>query len=189
MTVASDDANKAEKQKTKGIWRKKHIAKNKTRVNTQIIASQIRLISEDGGQLGVVSLKDALNEAKTHGLDLVEIAPNEDPPVCRIMDFGKYKFSRSKKQKGPKHKVHLKEIQFRPTTDVGDYQVKMRKVMAFLKRGDKVKITLRFKGREMQHRELAIELLKRINDDLKEIAGIEQQPKMEGRQATMVVVP
>ena len=128
--------------------------------------------------------------AMEHGLDLVEIAPNADPPVCRIMDFGKYRFEQAKKGQASKKKqkvTHVKEVKFRPGTEVADYQVKMRSVRRFLEAGDKVKVTLRFRGREMAHQELGAEMLKRVRDDLSEEAVIEQMPKMEGRQMTMMI--
>jgi translation initiation factor IF-3 len=128
--------------------------------------------------------------AMEQGLDLVEIAPNADPPVCRIMDFGKYRFEQAKKGQASKKKqkvTHVKEVKFRPGTEVADYQVKMRMVRRFLEAGDKVKVTLRFRGREMAHQELGAEMLKRVRDDLAEEAVVEQMPKMEGRQMTMMI--
>jgi len=128
--------------------------------------------------------------AMEQGLDLVEIAPNADPPVCRIMDFGKYRFEMAKKGQASKKKqkvTHVKEVKFRPGTEVADYQVKMRSVRRFLEAGDKVKVTSRFRGREMAHQELGAEMLKRVRDDLAEEAVIEQLPKMEGRQMTMMI--
>lgn len=161
------------------------------RVNQQIRSPQIRLIDSEGQQVGIVSIKEALMAAESVGLDLVEISPNEDPPVCRIMDFGKYLFEVNKKRAARKKKqkqIQVKEIKFRPATDIGDYQVKMRKILGFLERGDKVKISLRFRGREMQHRELATEFIDRIKKDLPEGYVIEQEPRLEGRQIAMVVV-
>tara|TARA_B100002051_G_C16610121_1_gene572688 strand:+ start:89 stop:553 length:465 start_codon:yes stop_codon:yes gene_type:complete len=149
------------------------------------------LIDQDGNQVGVVSTSDALVRASAAGLDLVEIAPNEAPPVCRIMDYGKYHFARAKRRSANKKKqkqVQVKEVKFRPVTDVGDYKVKVNKIIKFLERGDKVKVSMRFRGREMQHRELGMEFLKRIEGDLPEGLVIEQTPKLEGRQLTMVVV-
>lgn len=132
----------------------------------------------------------ALALADEAGLDLVEISPTAKPPVCRIMDFGKYQFEQSKRRAAQKKKqrlIHLKEVKFRPATDIGDYQVKLRKIIAFLERGDKVKVSLRFRGREMQHRELGLELLDRVKRDLGNIV-VEQEPRLEGRQMTMVVM-
>ena len=132
----------------------------------------------------------AIVMAEEAGLDLVEISPTAEPPVCRIMDFGKYQFEQSKQKTAQKKKqqlIHLKEVKFRPATDVGDYQVKLRKIAAFLERGDKVKVTLRFRGREMQHRELGLKLLNRVKRDLGSVA-IEQELRLEGRQMIMVIM-
>lgn len=150
----------------------------------------MRLIDENGEQVGVVRTDRAIVMAEEAGLDLVEISPTAKPPVCRIMDFGKYQFEQSKQKTAQKKRqqlIHLKEVKFRPATDVGDYQVKLRKIAAFLERGDKVKVTVRFRGREIQHRELGIELLNRIKRDLGSIA-IEQDLKIEGRQMIMVIM-
>ena len=137
-------------------------------------------------------LSDAIGMATDEGLDLVEVSPNADPPVCRIMDFGKYQFEQSKKAQQSKRKqkqVHVKEIKFRPGTDEGDYQVKLRKLVQFLESGDKTKVTLRFRGREMAHQELGANLLKRVRGDLEEYGTVEQMPQMEGRQMVMVIAP
>jgi translation initiation factor IF-3 len=137
-----------------------------------------------------MTVPKALAIAEEEGLDLVEIAPNASPPVCRIMDYGKYRFEQAKKGQASKKKqkvTHVKEVKFRPGTEVADYQVKMRNVRRFLEAGDKVKVTLRFRGREMAHQELGAEMLKRVRDDLGEEAVIEQMPKMEGRQMTMMI--
>ncbi len=150
----------------------------------------MRLIDEKGEQVGVVRTDRALTMAEEAGLDLVEISPTAKPPVCRIMNFGKYQFEQSNRKAAQKKKqrlVHLKEVKFRPGTDVGDYQVKLRKIATFLDRGDKVKVSLRFRGREMQHRELGLELLGRVKRDLGNIV-VEQEPRLEGRQMTMVVM-
>jgi len=139
-----------------------------------------------------MSTADAITMAKSAGLDLVEVSPNAEPPVCRIMDVGKFVFEARKKQKEAKKKqVHttIKEIKFRPGTDIGDYNIKIKKLTEFLEHGDKVKITMRFRGREIVHRELGSELLKRIEKDLEELATVEQFPKMEGRQMVMVMAP
>lgn len=151
----------------------------------------MRLIGVDGDQKGVVSSRDALEAAKEVGLDLVEISPNAEPPVCRIMDYGKYQFQRGKQKTGQKKKqkkVQVKEVKFRPGTDVADYLVKLKKITQFLERGDRVKVTLRFRGREMQHPELGLDLLKRVCADV-EGAKVDQEPKLEGRQITMMLVP
>jgi translation initiation factor IF-3 len=137
-----------------------------------------------------MSAQQGLDMAVEQGMDLVEIAPNAEPPVCRIMDYGKYRFEQAKKGQAAKKKqkvTHVKEIKFRPGTEEADYQVKMRNVRRFLDAGDKVKITLRFRGREMAHQELGAEMLKRVRDDLIDEAVVEQMPKMEGRQMTMMV--
>jgi translation initiation factor IF-3 len=137
-----------------------------------------------------MTVPKAIELAMAQGMDLVEIAPNAEPPVCRIMDFGKYRFEMAKKGQASKKKqkvTHVKEVKFRPGTEVADYQVKMRMVRRFLEAGDKVKVTLRFRGREMAHQELGAEMLKRVRDDLEDEAVIEQMPKMEGRQMTMMI--
>lgn len=152
----------------------------------------MRLIDAEGQQVGVVSLREAQQKAQEADLDLVEIVPNAKPPVCRIMDYGKFLFEQSKKRHTAKKKqkqVQIKEIKFRPSTEEGDYQVKLRNLIRFLEEGDKAKITLRFRGREMSHQELGQKLLKRIEADLTEHGSVEQQPKMEGRQMVMVVAP
>ena len=139
-----------------------------------------------------MSLSNALDLARDDGLDLVEVSPNADPPVCRIMDFGKYQFEQNKKAQSARRKqkqVHVKEIKFRPGTDEGDYQVKLRKLTEFLENGDKAKVTLRFRGREMAHQELGANLLARVREDLEEYGVVEQMPQMEGRQMIMVMSP
>ncbi len=136
--------------------------------------------------------RDALAKAEELGLDLVEVSPNADPPVCKIMDYGKYVFQKDKAQQAARRKqkqVQIKEVKFRPGTDVGDYQVKLRNLQRFIEEGDKAKITVRFRGREMAHQELGRDLLERIRADLDEIGQVEQFPKMEGRQMVMVVTP
>ena len=150
----------------------------------------MRLISKDGEQLGIVPLKVALRQADEADVDLVEIAPNAKPPVCKIMDFGKYRYEQSKKRDEARKKqkqVQIKEIKFRPGTDEGDYQIKMRNIRRFLADGDKVKVTLRFRGREMAHQNLGAKLLQRVEEDLTEEAQVEQRPKMEGRQMVMMI--
>lgn len=149
-------------------------------------------MGEDGEQLGIVSVREALLKAEAMELDLVEIAPMAQPPVCRIMDYGKHKYRESKKQHEAKLKqkqIQVKEVKFRPGTDENDYQVKLRNLIRFLSEGDKTKITLRFRGREMAHQELGMEQLKRVQADLAEYATVEQFPKMEGRQMVMVLAP
>ena len=176
------------------LWRKQGIARNqkKNRINDAITLTNVRLIDATGENKGIVSFQDALAEAKSLNLDLVEIVPNAEPPVCRIMDYGKFRFE-SSKQKGAakkkQKKTQLKEIKMRPGTDIGDYNIKLKKLTQFLEDGDKTKVTIRFRGREMAHRELGMEMLKRVEKDLEEIGTVEQYPKMEGRQMIMVLGP
>lgn len=152
----------------------------------------MRLISSTGEQLGIVSTRQAMSMAEEEDIDLVEISPNATPPVCKLMDFGKFKYEQSKKRDEAKKKqkqVQIKEVKFRPGTDDGDYNIKMRNIQRFLADGDKVKITLRFRGREMAHQQLGAQLLKRVQEDLVEVGAVEQFPKMEGRQMVMMVAP
>ena len=152
----------------------------------------MRLIDAEGENVGVVNTDEALRMASEAELDLVEIAPNAEPPVCRVMDYGKYKFEQSKKAHLAKKKqkqIQVKEIKFRPGTEEGDYQVKLRKLIEFLEAGDKTKITIRYRGREMQHQELGAQLLDRIEEDLADYGDVEQRPKLEGRQLVMVLAP
>lgn len=152
----------------------------------------MRLIDSEGEQAGIVSIRDALVMAEDVGLDLVEIAPLAEPPVCRIMDVGKFKYQAAKKAHEAKQKqkqVQIKEVKLRPRTDENDYQIKMRNLRRFIEDGDKVKVTLRFRGREMAHQEFGMRQLERIRGDLEGFANVEQMPKMEGRQMVMVVAP
>ena len=152
----------------------------------------MRLIGEDGEHIDVVTIEEALNKAEEAGLDLVEISPNADPPVCRVMDFGKFQYEASKAQHAAKKKqkqIHVKEVKFRPGTDIGDYKVKLKNLIRFLEKGDKAKVTMRFRGREMAHQELGLEMLKRVEADLEDYAVVEQYPKLEGRQMVMVLQP
>lgn len=152
----------------------------------------VRLIGADGEQVGVVPVRQAQQIANDADLDLVEISPNADPPVCRVMDFGKFRFEQNKKLAAAKKKqkqIQVKEIKFRPGTDEGDYHVKIRNLIRFLSDGDKAKVTVRFRGRELAHRELGMELLQRIETDLAEHATVEQHAKMEGRQMIMTLTP
>jgi translation initiation factor IF-3 len=161
-------------------------------MNAQIRVPEVRLVGEEGDQIGVVAIDEALKMADEKGLDLVEISPNAEPPVCRLMDYGKFKYQDSKRKHAAKKKqkvVSVKEIKFRPGTDIGDYNIKLGKLTKFLENGDKVKLTLRFRGREMAHQHLGMELLKRAEADLSELAVVEQYPKMEGRQMVMVMAP
>lgn len=150
----------------------------------------MRLIDQDGAQVGIVNIDEALMQARKATMDLVEISPNVDPPVCRIMDYGKYVFDHGKRkaqQKKHQRQIQVKEIKFRPVTDIGDYRIKMRKIIEFLERGDRVKVSLRFRGREVQHQDLGMELINRVKADLPANAVVEQEAKMEGRQITMLV--
>jgi len=161
-------------------------------INHEIKAKEVRLIGLDGTQLGIVLLTEALAQAEAAEVDLVEIVSQSSPPVCRIMNYGKYLFEQGKKKAASKKKqkqIQVKEIKLRPGTDVGDYQVKLRNLIKFLENGDKVKITIRFKGRELAHQELGFEMLKRLEADLEPYGTVEYRPKMEGRQMIMVIGP
>ena len=161
-------------------------------MNDEIRAKEVRLVDENGEQKGIVSLAEALRAAESVELDLVEIVANAEPPVCKIMDFNKHLFDLKQKQKEAKkkqHQVQVKEIKLRPGTDVGDYNVKLRAITKFLEEGNKVKITLRFRGREMAHQQLGLAQLQKVEADVAEIGVVEQSPKMEGRQMTMVISP
>lgn len=162
------------------------------RINERIRAPEIRLIGAEGENIGVVTPGRAMAMAQELGLDLVEISPNAAPPVCKIMDFGKFKYEQQKKEAEARKKqkiIEIKEIKFRPGTDTHDYDVKMRSVKKFLGEGDKVKVTLRFRGREMAHQELGLDLLKRVAADVEDIAKVENMPKLEGRQMVMMIGP
>jgi translation initiation factor IF-3 len=169
------------------------IALNKShRLNEEINTPEVRLIGKEGEQLGVVSARQALYLAEEAGLDLVEIAPLAEPPVCRIMDYGKFKYQEAKKAHEAKLKqkqVQVKEIKLRPGTDENDYQIKLRNMIRFLEEEDKVKVTLRFRGREMAHQEFGMRQLERVRIDLEAYGQVEQMPKMEGRQMIMIVAP
>ena len=161
-------------------------------MNADILNEEVRCIAPDGEQLGVMKTEDAIAEADSHGLDLVEVSPNADPPVCKILDYGKFKFEAQKKRNEAKKKqkvIEVKEIKLRPNIDEHDYQVKMRSVQKFLDDGDKVKVTLRFRGREMAHQELGVNVLNRVREDTDEVAKIEAFPKLEVRQMIMVIAP
>ena len=162
------------------------------RRNGEIRVPRVRVIGSDGEMIGVLSRDEALRMAEEEALDLVEIQPNADPPVCKIMDFGKFKFDLQKKANEAKKKTkqqEIKELKFRPVTDEGDYQIKLRNMMRFLDEGDKVKVTLRFRGREMAHQEFGMRQLERIRADVDAIGAVEQMPKMEGRQMIMIIAP
>ena len=163
-----------------------------TRINRQITAREVRLIADNGDQLGVMSFFQALKTAEEAALDLVEISPTAQPPVCRIMDYGKFMFQKRKQQQVAKKnqkQSQIKEIKFRPATDEGDYQVKLRNLIKFLENGDKAKVVLRFRGREMAHQDLGQEFLERIKRDLEPYGTVEQFPKMEGKQVVMLIGP
>tara|TARA_E500000178_G_scaffold137439_1_gene137340 strand:- start:732 stop:1229 length:498 start_codon:yes stop_codon:yes gene_type:complete len=161
-------------------------------INEEIRASKVRLIGPTGEQIGVVNTEDALAAARENDLDLVLIAESSDPPVAKIMDFGKRLYEEKKAKAAAKKKQHqlqVKEIKFRPGTDVGDYQVKLRNLVRFLEDGDKAKVTIRFRGREMAHQELGMQMLERLERDLEEYGVVEARPKLEGRQMIMVFAP
>jgi len=162
------------------------------RRNQEIRVPRVRVIGSDGEMVGVLSRDEALTLAEEAGLDLVEIQPNADPPVCKVMDFGKFKFEQQKKANEAKKKtkqVEIKELKFRPVTDEGDYQIKLRNMRRFLEEGDKVKVNIRFRGREMSHQELGREMAARIEADLGEEIVIESRPRLEGRQMVMMIAP
>lgn len=162
------------------------------RINGEITAREIRLVGMEGEQIGVVSLREAMALAEENDVDLVEISPTAQPPVCKLMDYGKFKYEQSKKRHEAKLKqkqVQIKEIKFRPGTDDGDYNVKLRNLIRFLNDGDKAKITLRFRGREMAHQDIGVRMLERLKQDLEPYGQVEQFPKVEGRQMVMVLAP
>jgi translation initiation factor IF-3 len=168
------------------------VQKDGPRINDEIRVREVQLIDKDGSNKGTVSAADALRMAQEAGLDLVEIAPNSTPPVCKLLDYGKYKYQEQKKAAEARKKqkvVEVKEIKFRPMIDDHDYDVKMRSMLRFFEEGDKVKVTLRFRGREMAHQELGFKLLNRVKDDTSKSAKVEQEPKFEGRQMIMVLAP
>ena len=161
-------------------------------MNGEINAPEVRLVGIDNEPLGIVSIADAMKLAEEKEIDLVEIAPTAKPPVCRLMDYGKYKYRESKRQHEAKLKqkqIQVKEVKFRPGTDEGDYKIKVRNLTRFLTEGDKAKVTLRFRGREMAHQDLGMALLKRVEADLKEVGVVEQWPRLEGRQMIMIIGP
>lgn len=161
-------------------------------INENITSREVRLIGAEGEQIGIVSIQEAMAVAEEAKLDLVEISPDAEPPVCRVMDYGKHVFEKKKQQavaRKNQKQIQIKEIKFRPGTEEGDYKVKLRNLIRFLSDGDKAKVSLRFRGREMAHQELGMELLKRVEQDLLEYGTVEQYPKMEGRQLMMVIAP
>lgn len=162
------------------------------RVNDQIRIPKVRLIDETGENVGVVPTREALMRAEDVGLDLVEISPMADPPVCKILDYGKFKYEQQKRANEARKKqkiIEVKEIKMRPNIDQHDYDVKMRSIIKFLNEGDKVKVTMRFRGREMAHQELGLAVLDRVREEVGELGKVEQTPKLEGRQMTMVMAP
>jgi len=161
-------------------------------LNEEIRSSNVRLVGADGGQRGVVSREEALAEARASGLDLVLVAPEAEPPVCKVMDYGKHLFELKKTKAAQRKKqkqIQVKEIKFRPGTEEGDYQVKLRNLKRFLEEGDKAKVSLRFRGREVVHPEIGMQLMTRIAGDLDNLSSIESEPKFEGRQVIMVLAP
>ncbi|WP_407333198.1 translation initiation factor IF-3 [Enterovibrio sp. 27052020O] len=178
----------------KGATRKVPVKQNAHRLNDEIRGvSEVRLTGLDGEAVGVVSIEDALAAAQDAGVDLVEISPNAEPPVCRVMDYGKFIYEKSKATKEQKKKqkvIQVKEIKFRPGTDIGDYQVKLRNLVRFIEEGNKVKVTIRFRGREMAHQEIGVDVLNRLKEDTAEICLVESFPtRIEGRQMIMVLAP
>ncbi|WP_323135056.1 translation initiation factor IF-3 [Methylophaga sp. OBS3] len=170
----------------------KNIATDQKRLNGEITAREVRVTAANGDQLGILPLARAIELAEEADLDLVEIAPQATPPVCRIMDYGKYVFEANKQKAIAKKKqkqIQVKEIKFRPGTEEGDYQVKLRNLTRFLEDGNKAKVSLRFRGREMAHQDLGLKLLERVAEDLKDLSTVEQRPKKEGRQMIMVLAP
>lgn len=166
--------------------------KDEHRTNENIKEKEVRLIGSEGEQIGVVSIADALERASDAGLDLVEISPNVAPPVCKVMDYGKFKFQQQKKASEAKKKQHVvvvKEISIRAGTEEHDYQIKLRKMREFIEKGNKVKVNLRFRGREMAHQDLGVQMMQRIMADMEEIAKIDSKPRLEGRQMNMMMSP
>lgn len=162
------------------------------RINNQITVPKIRLIDDEGEMLGVMSPQEAIAKAEAAGLDLIEVSPNADPPVCKISDYGKYKYQMQKKKSEAKKKqkiVELKEIQIRPTIEKNDYEVKLKRARGFIEDENKVKVTLRYRGRQITHQEVGLALLERFKADIEDIAKVDQEPKLEGRQVMMVLSP
>ena len=161
-------------------------------MNFDILAEKVRCIDPDGEMLGVLDVREGIRKAEELGLDLVEVSPNADPPVCKILDYGKFKYEAQKKKNEAKKKqkvIEIKEIKLRPNIDDHDFEVKMKNVRKFIGEGDKVKVTLRFRGREMAHQDLGMNVLNRVRDEMEETAKVESYPKMEGRQMIMVIAP
>lgn len=163
------------------------------RINREIDAMQVRLTNADGKHIGIINLNEALKQSEFMNLDLVEVSPNSNPPVCKIMNYGKFIYEKNKSIKEQKKKqkiIHIKEIKFRPGTDEGDYQIKLRNLIKFLQEGNKIKVTLRFRGGELAHHQLGLKMLHRIRQELQELTIVELYPnKIEGRQITMILAP
>lgn len=171
---------------------RRHREERKHRLNREIMAPEVRLSGPDNEPIGIVSIQEALRMAGDLDVDLVEIAATANPPVCRLMDYGKFKYQEQKKAAEAKAKqtvIDIKEVKFRPGTDDGDYNIKLRNIRRFLADGDKVKVTLRFRGREITHQQLGIDLLNRMRDELADVIQVEQFPKLEGRQMVMMIAP
>jgi translation initiation factor IF-3 len=167
-------------------------AREDYRVNDRIETTEVRLVGEDGEMIGVVRLREALDRAREAGLDLVEVSPTAKPPVCKILDYGKFKYEAQKRANVARKKqrvIEVKEIKMRPNIDDNDYGIKMKKVRHFLEEGDKVKVTMRFRGRELSHQNLAMNILTKVKDEVSDLGKVEQFPKMEGRQMVMVMAP
>ncbi len=167
-------------------------AREDYRVNDRIEAPEVRLVGEDGEMIGVVRLREALDRARDVGLDLVEVSPTAKPPVCKILDYGKFKYEAQKRANAARKKqrvIEVKEIKMRPGIDDNDYNIKMKKVRTFLEEGDKVKVTMRFRGRELSHQNLAMNILTKVKEEVSDLGKVEQFPKMEGRQMVMVMAP
>lgn len=167
-------------------------SRDEYRINDRIESREVRLVDADGEMIGVVPVNQALQRAAEAGLDLVEVSPNAVPPVCKILDYGKFKYEAQKRANAARKKqrtIEVKEIKMRPGIDTNDYNIKMKKVHSFLGEGDKVKVTMRFRGREMAHQEIAVDILNRVREEVKDIAKVEQFPKLEGRQMVMVMAP
>jgi len=167
-------------------------AREDYRVNDRIESNEVRLVAEDGSMIGVVRLREALDRARDAGLDLGEVSPTAKPPVCKILDYGKFKYEAQKRANAARKKqrvIEVKEIKMRPGIDDNDYNIKMKKIRHFLEEGDKVKVTMRFRGRELSHQNLAMNILTKVKDEVSELGKVEQFPKMEGRQMVMVMAP
>jgi translation initiation factor IF-3 len=167
-------------------------AKEDYRINDKIEAREVRLVGEDGEMIGVVGIRDAIYRAEAAGMDLVEVSPTASPPVCKILDYGKFKYDAQKRANAARKKqrvIEVKEIKMRPNIDDHDYTTKMKKVHSFLEEGDKVKVTMRFRGRELAHQDIAMRVLNRVRDEVGQAAKIEQFPRMEGRQMIMIMAP